>query len=116
MKKLVSVIFILVFFVAAGGYYYTSVDNNYTVLKEFYDFPIPKDAKPESESSKGKGFTWGKSKGTEIPLSYGLVIIKSGWDQVEIDGHNVVYEKDGKLINLTLAPKYLGILEVEDLK
>ncbi len=30
-----------------------------------------------------------------------------------MDGHHVVYEKNGKLINLTLAPNFLGILELK---
>lgn len=112
MKKKISIILILVLITGICGYYYIILDNNYIASKEFYDFPIPKDAKLESENLKEEGYTWVKSNGTDIPLSYRLIIKKSGWKKAEIDGHNIVYEKNGKLINLTLAPNFLGILEL----
>ena len=108
-----SIILILALIIGVGGYYYIILDNNYIASKEFYDFPIPKDTKLESVNLKEKGYTWGKSNGTDIPLSYRLIIKKAGWEQVGKDGHHVVYEKNDKLINLTLAPNFLGILELK---
>jgi len=113
MKRLLSVIISLALIIGVGAYYYMNLDNHYYSSQEFYDFPIPKDAKLESESSKEKGFTWEKSTGTDVPLSYRLMIKKKGWKQVEMDGHNVVYQKDGKFINLTLAPKFISLIKLE---
>lgn len=108
MKRFLPLILVLL--IGVGVYYYTNLDNHYHTLQNSHDFPIPNDATFEAESTKEKGFRWEQSTGTEVPLSYRLMIKKSGWKQVEINGHNVVYKKDGELINLTLAPNYIGIL------
>ncbi|WP_342443363.1 hypothetical protein MHB65_10240 [Lysinibacillus sp. FSL K6-0075] len=52
-----SIILILALIIGVGGYYYIILDNNYIASKEFYDFPIPKDAKLESVNLKEKGYT-----------------------------------------------------------
>lgn len=111
MKRQVSLILVFVFLIGIGIYYYTNLDNNYHSVQEFYDFPIPNDAKLESETQKAKNYIWKPSTGTEVPHIYRLMIKKSGWKQVKLDGHNIIYKKDGKLINLTLAPDYIGILK-----
>ncbi|WP_139069993.1 hypothetical protein [Bacillus sp. FJAT-27225] len=112
MKRLVTLFIVIAIFVGVGVYYYENIDNNYQTLQDFYDFPVPNDANLESESEKGKNYIWDKSSGTGVPISYRLVIKKNGWKEVELDGHNVVYEKNGRRINLALAPDYIGILKV----
>ncbi|MFJ7733165.1 hypothetical protein ACIQXF_14850 [Lysinibacillus sp. NPDC097231] len=114
MKRAVSWILFYTLLVGVGVGNYMNLDKHYYFLQEFYDFPVPKDATLDSENTNGKGFTWGKSTGTEVPLSYRLMIIKSGWKQVKIDGHNVIYKKDDDLINLSLASKYIGVLKIKD--
>ena len=114
MKRILAWIVALALLIGTGVYYYVNVDKHYVYLHEFYDFPIPKEATLESESANGNGFTWGKSTGTEVPLGYRIMIKKSGWKQVKMDGHNVIYKKDDKVINLSLANKYIGVLKIEE--
>lgn len=114
MKRTVACIVALAWLIGAGVYYYVNVDKHYVFLHEFNDFPIPMKATLESESAKGNGFIWGKSTGTEVPLGYRIMIKKSGWKQVKMDGHNVIYKKDDKVINLSLANKYIGVLKIEE--
>lgn len=78
MKRLLSLILVFVFLIGIGIYYYTNLDNNYDLVQEFYDFPIPNDAKLESENQKAKNYNWEPSTGTEVPFSYRLMIKKSG--------------------------------------
>jgi hypothetical protein len=111
MKRLVSLIFVFVLLLGGGVFYYTNVDKNYHTLQEFYDFPVPNDATLESESENAKNYKWEPSTGTEVPLSYRLMIKKNGWKQIENDGHNVIYKKDNNFINLGLAPYYIDILK-----
>ena len=71
------------------------LDNNYDFVEEFYNIPVPKNAKLESENEVAKSYKWESSKGTSVPLSYRLMIKKTGWNEREKDGANIVYEKDG---------------------
>ncbi|WP_059173328.1 hypothetical protein [Bacillus sp. FJAT-27445] len=112
MKRFVALLIVIATITGAANYYYKSVDNNYHTLQDFYDFPVPNDVTLESESKKGKNYIWEPSSGTSVPISYRLVIRKNGWKEVELDGHNVIYEKNGKRINLALAADYIGILKV----
>ncbi len=41
------------------------------------------------------------------------MIKKEGWKKVKMDGANVVYEKNEKLINITLAPNYIDVMKLE---
>lgn len=114
MKRLVTTLLVLAFLIGVGVYYYASVDNNYQTLQEYYEFPVPSDATLESEGENSKNYIWEPSTGTEIPIKYRIVIRKNGWKEVELDGHHVTYEKDGKQINLVIAPDYIGILKVSN--
>lgn len=113
IKRLILVVISLALLLGGTYYYFTNLDSKYYALHEFYDFPIPKDAKIESESPKVIGYKWEKSTGTEVPLNYRLMIKKAGWKKVEMDGANVVYKKNEKLINITLAPNYIDVMKLE---
>ncbi|WP_409271641.1 hypothetical protein V1499_18965 [Neobacillus sp. SCS-31] len=112
MKRFVTLLIVITTITGVAIYYYQNVDNNYLTLQDFYDFPVPNAATLESESEKGKHYIWEPSSGTSVPISYRLVIKKNGWKEVDQDGHNVIYEKEGQRINLALAQDYIGILKV----
>ena len=111
MKRLLITLIVFLIGIGIGIYYYTNLDNNYHAVQEFYDFPIPSEAKLESETQNAKHFKWEPATGTEVPLSYRLMIKKSGWKQVDIDGANIIYKKDGKSITLGFATDYIGIFK-----
>ncbi|MEK4091840.1 hypothetical protein [Viridibacillus sp. FSL H8-0110] len=111
MKRLVLLIVAIALLVGVGGFYYANVDKNYFELQKFYDFPVPNSATLESENQNAKNYIWEPSTGTDVPLTYQLMIKKSGWKQVEIDGHSVIYKKGDEFIQLVLAPDYIGILK-----
>lgn len=113
MKKLIFTILIFLILIGITSYYYLNVDNNYDTLHEFNDFPIPNGAMLEEENEKAKNYFWKPSSGTSIPIGYRLVIKKSGWKELEVDGHGTTYEKDGYQINVTVAPDYIGIIKVK---
>lgn len=112
MKKLIFTILTLLILIGITSFYYLNVDDNYHTLHEFNEFPIPNDAMLEEENEIAKNYIWKPSSGTSIPIGYRLVIKKSGWREVEVDGHGTTYEKDGHQINVTVAPDYIGIIKV----
>jgi hypothetical protein len=109
MKRSLTLIFVSVLLIGIGIYYYTNLDNKYDLVQEFNDFPIPSGAKLESENQRVRNYKWEPSTGTEVPFSYRLMIRKSGWNQVKIEGANIVYEKDGEFINLNFATGYIEL-------
>ncbi|RHW43302.1 hypothetical protein D1B31_01115 [Neobacillus notoginsengisoli] len=111
MKRLLSFILVIVFIIGIGIYYFNNLNNNYHLVHEFYDFPIPNGAKLVSETQKNKNYRWEPAKGTGVPLSYRLMIKKSGWEEVNTEGANIVYEKNGKFINIGLATGYFELLK-----
>ncbi|WP_053367906.1 hypothetical protein [Bacillus sp. FJAT-27245] len=114
MKRFVTLLIVITTISGAGVYFYKNVDNNFHTLQDFYDFPVPDAATLESESEKGKHYIWGPSSGTSVPISYRLAIKKNGWKDVDLDGHNTIYEKDGRRIRLAVAKDYIGILKVQN--
>ncbi|CEG27155.1 hypothetical protein [Bacillus sp. B-jedd] len=112
MKRLILVLIVAAVFVGLGVYYYKNLDKNYHTLEEFYDFPVPNDVTIENQSEKAKNYIWEQSSGTDVPIRYRLVIRKSGWKEVGIDGHNSIYEKDGKQIIIAVASDYIGIIKM----
>lgn len=110
MKRIIALAVIIILSVVAI-LFYSNVEKNFELEAEFYDFPVPKNAVIESEDQTSKNYRWESSTGTDIPISYKLMIKKSGWKQKEIDGHNIIYTKEKATINLTLAPDYIGILK-----
>lgn len=114
MKKLGFMIFIFLILIGIGALYYLNVDDNFHTIQEFNDFPVPGDAALESENEIARNYTWQPSSGTSLPINYRLVIKKSGWKEVEIDGHGITYEKDGRKINVTVATDYIGISKVQN--
>lgn len=112
MKKLVYTILTFLILIGITSFYYLNVDKNYYTLNVFNEFPIPNDAILEGENEIAKNYNWKPSSGTSIPFSYRLVIKKSGWKEVEVDGHGTTYENNGHQVNVTVAPDYLGIIKV----
>ncbi|CEG27161.1 hypothetical protein [Bacillus sp. B-jedd] len=112
MKRFITLLIVAAIFVGIGVFYYTNLDKHYHSLKEFYDFPVPNNVTLENESEKAKNYIWEQSSGTEVPISYRLVIRKNGWKEVEKDGHNSIYEKNGQVIILAVASDYIGIIKM----
>lgn len=50
------------------------------------------------------------SKATGVPLSYRLMIKKTGWSEKAKEGANIVYEKDGHFINLAVATDSIALI------
>ncbi|MFJ9463029.1 hypothetical protein [Viridibacillus arvi] len=112
MKRLVPLIVVIALLVGIGVFYYANVDKKYYELREFYDLPVPNNATLESENEKAKNYIWEPSTGTEVPLSYCLIIKKNGWREAGIDGHSIIYKKGDDYIHLVLAPNFISILKV----
>ncbi|MGE7623863.1 hypothetical protein ACQKMD_12600 [Viridibacillus sp. NPDC096237] len=119
MKRIVTLIVVIIF-VGIGISYYVNIDKNYHTLKDYYDFPVPNSAKlgneNSSENTNTKSYFWDKSSGTDVPLSYRLMIKKSGWKQVEFEGTVITYKKDGKFIKLAFSRDYIDIVKNENKK
>lgn len=114
MKRTLSLVVVIIF-AGIGILYYVNIDRNYHTLKAFYDFPVPNNAKLENEFSGEdtytKSYFWDKSSGTDVPLSYRLMIKKSGWKQVEFEGTGITYKKEGKIIHLAFSRDYIDIVK-----
>lgn len=108
MKRL-PLVFVFLVGIGIGIYYYTNLENNYNLVQEYYDFPIPNDAKLVNENPKVNDYRWEPSTGTEVPISYRLMIKKSGWKQIKIEGANILYKKGGKYITLSFATDYIAL-------
>ncbi|SFC86979.1 hypothetical protein SAMN05443252_107148 [Bacillus sp. OV322] len=109
MKRFMSLLLVFIVLLGIGIYYYVNLDKNYHLEKGYYNFPIPDDAKLESENKKAKNYEWDPATGTEVPLGYRLMIKKSGWKQIDIEGANMIYQKNGNIINLNFDTDYIEI-------
>lgn len=99
---------------ALGAFYYANIDDNFHRLQSFHDFPVPNDAVLEEENELANNYLWASSSGTSIPINYRLAIKKSGWKEVEVDGHGITYEKNGEQINVAVAADFIGIIKVQN--
>lgn len=85
----------------------------YKPLEDFYDFPVPKNAKVVQENEKVKNYTWSEeSEENGIPLGYELVLKLNGWEKGERDGASVIYTQRNHKIDLIFTSKHLTIIKV----
>lgn len=112
MKRLGALLSVIVLIFVAGILYYTNLDKNYYILDDLYGFPVPKNAELESEDENGKHYYWTAASGDEgIPLSYKLMIKKSGWIEAERMGETGTFVKGNNTIYLQSSTDYIGIMK-----
>ena len=71
MKRLLATV-LFIFLLGLGmGMYYINLDNYYNFVEEFSNFPVPKNAKLESENEIAKHYKWNLPK----QQAYHLVIV-----------------------------------------
>ncbi|KGR82113.1 hypothetical protein [Lysinibacillus odysseyi] len=114
MKRWTPLVVLIVLLAAAGVYYYIIVDVQYNALEEFHDFPVPSEAVLDMERTNSKHYIWKKSTGTEVPLSYRIMLKKSGWQRIGGEGQIVFYEKGAHLIHVGFHREYLEIIKQID--
>lgn len=115
IKKLNAWIIVALFLVT-GVLYYIFSDSRYEPVEEMYNFPVPIGARLiiKEETDIRKTYNWSPASFENgIPLSYKLVIKKSGWKQKDVEGSNVIYLKGSNQINLSTQTDYLSISKVE---
>jgi len=112
VKRLGALLLIIILIFVVGILYYANLDKNYYILDDFYGFPVPKNAELESENENGKHYYWKAASGDEgIPLSYKLMIKKSGWIEVERMGETGTFVKGKNTIYLQSSTDYIGIMK-----
>jgi hypothetical protein len=112
VRRLGALLLIIILIFVVGVLYYTNLGKNYYMLDDFYGFPVPKNAELESENEKGKHYYWKPASGDKgIPLSYKLMIRKSGWEEVERMGETGTFVKGKNTIYLQSSTDYIGIMK-----
>ena len=112
MRRWGPLLSIIILIFIAGVLYYINLDKNYSLLDEFYDFPVPKSAELESENENAKHYYWGPASGTNgISLSYKLMLQKNGWEEVERMGETGTFVKGKNTIYLQSSTDYIGIMK-----
>ena len=110
MRRWGPLLLIVILIFVTGILYYINLDKNYYMLDDFYDFPVPENAELESENEEGKHYYWKPSSGTNgIPLSYKLMIRKSGWKEVDRMGETGTFVKGENTIYLQSSTEYISI-------
>ena len=112
MRRLRASLITITLIIGLGILCYIYWDNNYYMLEDFYDFPIPKNAELESENEMGKHYYWKRASSDHgIPLSYELMISRSGWEEVERMGETGTFVKGKYTIYLQSSTDYIGIMK-----
>lgn len=84
----------------------------YKSLEDFYDFPVPKNAKVVHQNENVKNFTWSEeAEENGIPLGYEFVLKLNGWEKGKRDGASVMYTKRNHKIDLIFTSKHLTIVK-----
>ncbi|MFP3720202.1 hypothetical protein SFC57_17755 [Niallia circulans] len=113
LKKKVVLIFALVILLI-GGCYYLFIYFSYQSSKDFFGFPVPRNAEIIRGNETTKTYKWSSaSEEHGIPFGYAKAIQSYGWKKGEQEGALVYYSNGEHQIILISLTEIISIEKVK---
>ncbi|MFP3722311.1 hypothetical protein SFC57_18395 [Niallia circulans] len=97
-----------------GGCYYFFIYFPFPPSKDFYDFPVPRNAEIIKETETSKTYKWpSASEEHGIPFRYVKAIKSNGWKKEEQVGASTYYSNGEHQIILTSTTDIITIEKVK---